>query len=195
LAGFRGTLVCDGYKVYPNAGARLGFKTAGCLAHIRRKFILAEEAATKQKKAQRTRATEALQMIDQIYDIEREAKDLPPDKRLAIRQQQAQRIFDHLFEWLTKMKNVILPTSLIGKAISYALGQWDRMGEFLLNPEVSVGRVKMWRGELMSDSTALLTSVSTSCSSNRTCAANASGFRPKGSTFSRLPLQPWSLAA
>ena len=67
LAGFEGTLQCDGYVAYDGVGAPGKVVRAGCWAHARRGFIEAEEAGD-------TRAAPALACIKQLFEIEREWK-------------------------------------------------------------------------------------------------------------------------
>ena len=139
LAGFKGNLVCDGYTAYSNAAMKLGFTTSGCLAHVRRKFYQADKSAGNKKGSKKTtRAAEALDMIDRIYNLEREIKSEPPDKRLEFRKDSVKPIFDQLFEWLLNMKGRVLPSSPTGKAIEYALKQWPRLEMVFTNAEIDI---------------------------------------------------------
>ncbi|GHD04934.1 hypothetical protein GCM10007320_66350 [Pseudorhodoferax aquiterrae] len=77
--GWRGTLICDdyaGYKQVMNAGVT----EADCLAHARRKFheLWANHSNTL--------AGGTLKLFANLYEIEREAKDLGPGERLRLRQ-------------------------------------------------------------------------------------------------------------
>lgn len=190
LQDFDGILICDGLKSYNHVKLVNGATLAGCLAHIRRKFWSAEKAA-KAEKAKDTyiRASRALNWIRKLYAIEAEIQGKPPDEVAAIRRVKSLPVMENFAAWLDSEVDCVLPKSLLGKAIEYARGQWPKMQVFLTNGLVPIGRVKMWRGGNVGHY-----SVSTSCSSNRTCAASASGFRPKESTFSLSSLQPWSLA-
>jgi hypothetical protein len=92
LGAWRGTLVCDDYAGYK---ALFGphIAEAGCLAHAQRKFHELH-ASGKSSLAER-----ALQLIGQLYEIEREVKDSDPDERRRMRQSRARPIADDLHAW------------------------------------------------------------------------------------------------
>jgi len=83
LKDFAGTVMCDGYSAYQSLKKRRhDFHLAHCWAHVRRKFVEIEESFPKPSE-------EALALIAELYRIEREIGDEPPDERLRIRQQRA----------------------------------------------------------------------------------------------------------
>ena len=70
-------------------------------------------------------------MIGKLYHIEAMArKKAPPDGLTEIeriyqwRQEKSRPILDALHAWLVRNQKEVMPQSLIGKAISYAIGQW-----------------------------------------------------------------------
>ncbi len=93
LGDWQGKLVCDDYSGY-KAGFGNGITEIGCMAHARRKFYDLHEAN------QSTLAAQALEYIGQLYRVERETQDLPPDKRHAIRHEKARPIADALHQWM-----------------------------------------------------------------------------------------------
>jgi len=124
LAGYSGTVMTDGYSAWRMLA---GIKHLGCLAHARRRF----DEALKAQKTPSGRAKEALDMIGKLYHIESTVrKKAPPEGRSLVdeiyrwRQEKSRPILDVLHTWLTKNQAEVMPKSLIGKAISYALGQW-----------------------------------------------------------------------
>ena len=56
---------------------------------------------------------------------------MPPDEKLKIRQERSKPTIENLKDWLDLHCEQVLPSSPTGKAISYALGQWDKMIVFL----------------------------------------------------------------
>jgi len=64
------------------------------MAHARRKFYDLHQAN------QSTLTAQAPEYISQLYMVEREAKDLPPDKRHAIMHEKARPIADALHQWM-----------------------------------------------------------------------------------------------
>ena len=93
LGDWQGKLVCDYYSDY-KAGFGNSITEIGCMAHARRKFYDLHEAN------QSTLAAQTLEYIGQLYRVERETKDLPPDKRHAIRHTKARPIADALYQWI-----------------------------------------------------------------------------------------------
>lgn len=80
LGDWQGKLVSVDYAGY-KAGFGNGIIEIGCMAHARRKFFDLRAANKSQLAAQ------ALEYIGQLYDIEREARGLPPNKRQRLRQE------------------------------------------------------------------------------------------------------------
>jgi transposase len=130
LDGFKGTVMTDGYSAWRMLK---GMNHLGCMAHVRRPF---DEALKAQKKPT-GRAKEALEMIGKLYRIEKQAKEKPPDGMTIIehtyhlRQDKSRPILDAFHAWLQHHKGEVMPESLIGKAIRYALGQWRYLIRYL----------------------------------------------------------------
>lgn len=124
LKGYRGYLQCDGYAGYDSGTANLEIKLVGCWAHARRKFKEVEIGGKNTTSAQ-----EALKQIQELYKIESEARDqkLEPDALRKKRQSEAIPILNKFKEWLDKRSVQVPPKSLIGKAVLYALGEWDKL--------------------------------------------------------------------
>ena len=139
LNSFKGILICDGYKVYQQIGLVLAFVVAGCMAHVRRKFWHAEKIAKKEaKKTSSIRASEAMSFIRKLYAIEKKIKDKPPDEILAIRQLESVPIMNKFHAWLIEMEAIMLPSSPTGKAVKYALGQWEKLNQFTNNGLIAI---------------------------------------------------------
>lgn len=123
LEGFAGTIMTDGYAAWRMLK---GLTHLGCLAHVRRRF----DEALKAQKQPNGRARQALDLIGKLYQIEKKARGKPPDGETPeqatyrLRQEHSRGVLDTLYAWLIKHQQEVLPQSLIGKAISYALGQW-----------------------------------------------------------------------
>jgi hypothetical protein len=123
-AGWCGTLICDDYAGYKQLfGERI--TESGCLAHARRKFfdLWANHNSTV--------AEQALVFFRELYDIEREVKDLDVDERRRIRQSKAKPIADDLKTWLMAQRQKVPEGSAIIKAIDYSLGRWGPLTRFL----------------------------------------------------------------
>ena len=71
--------------------------------------------------------------IQKLYRIEERLRDnkSPPACRMLVRLAQAKPIVDRLKETLLKETPKHLPKSNLGKALRYALGQWEKFCEYL----------------------------------------------------------------
>ncbi|WP_309639229.1 IS66 family transposase, partial [Methylibium sp.] len=118
LQGWSGTLVRDEFKGYESVLKLDGRKAAGCLAHARRKF---DELI---KVNQSPVATQAVQRIAWLYRIEREARDLAEEERLAMRQARAKPLWEELHVWLRLERTRVPEGSAIAGAIDYSLNAW-----------------------------------------------------------------------
>ena len=135
---FKGIIQCDGYSAYesfaqsPARGGRIVL--AGCLAHMRRKFFEAQaEGADPQW---------VLGQVQQLYQIEarlREAR-AGPEEILRTRQEHSAPLMERLKVRLEELQHSSkhLPQSLTGKALSYALSQWNKLGVFLRDGRVQI---------------------------------------------------------
>ena len=78
-------------------------------------------------------ADQALAYIQQLYGLEKEARasGLKPDAIREMRAEHARPILDTFQQWLHKRASQTPPKGLLGKALSYALNQWDHMLVYL----------------------------------------------------------------
>lgn len=115
----------DGYSGYDFLDEHSEIIHAGCLAHVRRKFDEAKKGLGKT--ASKTGSADvALSYIGKIYRIESEARrrELTSEQLAAERRSKARPIFAEFFAWLNKKAMQVVPKSLLGIAVNYALGQW-----------------------------------------------------------------------
>ncbi|WP_200909663.1 IS66 family transposase, partial [Pseudoalteromonas porphyrae] len=96
-----------------------------CLAHIRRKFI---EAKGNNKKT--VKADVALNLIRKLYGIEQAIKGKSVSEKFTVRQQKAKPIVDELYQWLLKHKDKIPLQMALGKAITYAINQFEKFRRY-----------------------------------------------------------------
>ena len=141
LDGYRGVVVADGYGAYDAlARAGPGFTLAHCWAHVRRKFVEAEEHYPGP-------CTEVLELIGQLYAVERECPainvgagdELRADAlamRAALRRERSAPIVAAIHAWAHQQR--ALPESALGKAIGYMLGLWRGLTRFLDDPRIAL---------------------------------------------------------
>ncbi|WP_226662950.1 IS66 family transposase [Microbulbifer aggregans] len=123
LEGRQGKLVCDDYSGY-KAGFTNGITEIGCMAHARRKFYDLHLANKSQI------AEQALQQIQRLYDIEREAKALTAEARKQLRREQSTPILERLHQWLMLHRQKVPNGSATAKAIDYSLKRWQALTHY-----------------------------------------------------------------
>ncbi len=133
LKNFKGYIQTDGYAGYNEVSARKDIVSIACMAHARRKFV---DAKPHDKK----RANEILELIRQLYMIERFARTARMDfnERHSLRQEHAKPLLSKIKTWLTEQIQQVLPSSSMGKAIQYMLGQWLRLEKYITNGMVEI---------------------------------------------------------
>jgi hypothetical protein len=130
LADFRGQLQADAYPGYDALYATGRVREIGCWAHARRRFI---EAFT-------TDTTPALLIarIQQLYDVERAAADLPPDARQARRQAESVPLLAQIDAERTRLAGLVLPKSPVGDGLRYLANQWAALQRFVEDGRVAI---------------------------------------------------------
>lgn len=119
LAGYTGPALTDGFSGY-SVLAELGIPQANCWAHARREFLPLEEHDPTVKPI--------LDLIDELFTIDREAKDFAELRRL--REEKSDPVLKRLRELLFSE----LPKSRSGsqkrKAIEYTIKRWEGLTMF-----------------------------------------------------------------
>ena len=128
LSGYKGYIQTDGYAGYDALGDRDGIFHMGCWVHVRRKFLDIVKARPKGSK-KNGNADVALTYIRNIYAIEKDADEraLSAEGRYQLRQEKSVPLLREFREWLADISPKTPPQGLLGKAISYALRQWERL--------------------------------------------------------------------
>jgi transposase len=134
LLGYRGYLQTDGYAGYNRILKRGDIEGVGCMAHARRRFMEAKKALPQQGKS--TRVHQALAFIGKLYQLEQLIRDLSPEARKARREQDAIPVLTQFKAWLDAQS--VPPQSALGKAVTYALGQWPRLTVYTIDGRLSI---------------------------------------------------------
>jgi transposase len=130
LKDYEGYLQTDGYSGYDEAGSFPGIRHVGCLAHVRRKFIEAQKLGSKE-------ASIFISMIAELYEKEAELRKsykegvLDPASFLSLRRKEQTPRLTSMHSWLMAHAGVSPPTLAFGKAVSYALSQWEKITHYL----------------------------------------------------------------
>jgi transposase len=125
MADFKGYLHTDDYAGYNRVAADNGITQLGCWAHARRKFIDAQKAGSKNKKA--GKADMAISFIRKLYLIEKHIAEQSPGAKYQARQQRAKPVLERFRAWLDKTLHSTLPKGLLGKALAYLNKNWDKL--------------------------------------------------------------------
>jgi transposase len=137
LAGYEGMLLTDGYAAWRTLEGVTHF---GCMAHARRAFV----DAHKGQKKPGGRATQALEYFKALYQVETLARSQPPegesriDQTYRLRQQHSEPLLTAFKKWLDEQAPLVLPESLLGKAISYTRNQWPYLSRYVTDGRVGI---------------------------------------------------------
>jgi transposase len=127
LKDFKGKLQTDGYGVYESLARERGGELilVGCMAHARRGFheALGEGRA----------AAWLVGQIGQLYAVEKHLREqnAGPQLRAAVRAWQSRPVLVRLRRALEIIRRRVLPKSLLGQAIDYALSRWEALTRYL----------------------------------------------------------------
>ena len=123
-----GYLQIDGYSGYNTIcdeenGGRI---RVGCWSHLRRLFFEALGELSENRTV--------LEWIVELYRIEYKAAELDilgTIDHLALRQKYAVPIMDKIYDWIMEKKKIMPPKGDTGKAITYAINQWESLCVYL----------------------------------------------------------------
>ena len=135
LAGFRGTLLSDGYAAYEAYARRHALLHAQCWAHCRRTFIEAQDSEPEA-------VAEALKLIGVLYTQERAIakKKLTGPAKLAHRRESSLPAVDAFFAWCKRQRQRpdLLPRNPLASALHYAVHREAGLRVFLDDPAVAI---------------------------------------------------------
>lgn len=124
LSSFTGTLQADGYAGFDQIYETGRIQEAACWAHVRRKFY--DLQVTHKSPV----ATEALERIGALYDIEKEIRGRPPDERREVRHQRSRPLLASLRQWFEETLGKLSTKSDTAMAVRYPLGRWEALLRF-----------------------------------------------------------------
>ena len=128
LKNFQGAVQSDGYGAYNIYENKKGVLLLACWAPARRKF----EQALKNDPV---RAAFALEQIQLLYRLERQAEDehLTKEQIEELRQTRAYPLMQAFEKWLDRNYSQVLPKSQIGQAIAYTYTIYPRLVRYVLD--------------------------------------------------------------
>ena len=139
LGDYQGYLQADAYGGYDGIFTSGKVIEVACWAHARRKFFEARETDGR-------RGVQMLEMVRRLYAVEDQAKEqvvkllanqpgATADQRYqlirSLRQEKSVPILAEIKTWLDVEKELVLPRSPMGGAITYMLNQWEALNRYL----------------------------------------------------------------
>lgn len=131
LANYQGYVSADAYQGYDGlfvTGQRI---EVGCWAHARRKFFDAQASDA-------ARSATALGLIRALYQVEEDARELPPEQRRALRQERSVPVLKSIKDWMVSQEMDILPKSALGEAFTYARNQWTALNRYVDDGDLAI---------------------------------------------------------
>lgn len=124
LEGYQGYLMTDDYAGYNAIAKQSGIERLGCWAHARRKFVDAQKVQPKGKTG---RADVALNLIGQLYGVEKHHKSASIEERYHARQEHSLPILHKLKTWLDETLLHATAKNKLGVALGYLASNWSKL--------------------------------------------------------------------
>lgn len=134
LGDFRGVFQTDAYTGYDKLlRSKNKITHVCCWAHARRNF-------TKALESDNSRATAALDMIRELYDVEAHCRKngAAPDELLRLRTEVSNHVLERLKRWAQQQQTVLNPKSLIAIACRYLLRRWDKLTYYTTDARIMI---------------------------------------------------------
>jgi hypothetical protein len=134
LGGYEGILQTDGYAGYDQVGG-VHLVHAACWAHARRKVFDALKLNPDDRAAR-----QLVMRIDELFLVDAEARAAGMDiaARHGLRQERSRPLLDAIRKEMEDARVTALPSSTLGKAISYTFSLWGKLTRFLEYPELEL---------------------------------------------------------
>lgn len=130
LSDFRGYLQADAYTGYDALYATGRIVEVGCWAHGRRRFKEALETDP--------RAATMLALVQELYQVEREAENLTHEERKVLRQEKSVALLGRIDDLRRHLQATVLPKSPLGEALRYQDNQWRALGRFVEDGRLAI---------------------------------------------------------
>lgn len=140
-------LISDGYAAYSSYQKSRAIEKNGttvihaqCWAHVRRYFFEAREHSPPE-------AEKALLLIGELFEIERNAKNLELEAVAALRREKSGPIVEQFFSFLEQLwfNQMLNGTSLLGKAVQYAKNSEASLRQFISHPDIPLSNNQVER--------------------------------------------------
>lgn len=133
LGDYSGFVQADAYSGYDEFFRKGNATEVGCHSHARRKFEYALDSDP-------VRAARMMVLWGRLYEIESRAKqeNYSSVQLLKARQEEAKPVLEEIKSALDEYRDQVLPKNPMGKAITYALNQWEALNRYIENPILDI---------------------------------------------------------
>lgn len=133
LGDYCGFVQADAYSGYDEFFRKGNATEVGCHSHARRKFEYALDSDP-------VRAARMMVLWGRLYEIESRAKqeNYSSVQLLRARQEEAKPVLEEIKSALDEYRDQVLPKNPMGKAITYALNQWEALNRYIENPILDI---------------------------------------------------------
>jgi len=122
-AGFKGTIICDGYSAYRHLP---DVQFANCWAHLRRYWL----------KADSQNGQIGVDYCDRLFQLERKFKQFSPSERRKARQKHSKPIVEKFFKWVDE--SPFFGKNALAKAAEYTLNRVQGLKAFLFDGRIEI---------------------------------------------------------
>ncbi|MGF7156651.1 transposase [Novosphingobium gossypii] len=147
LAGYTGILQVDRYAgfnaLFEEGRTDKPMTRANCWVHARREFFKLVDIRQQLKRRKKGAApivsplaSEALEIIDRLFAIERDINGKPAAERLTVRQELSAPIVAELETWMQETRSKLSRHDAVAKAIAYLQNDWDGFTTFLADGRI-----------------------------------------------------------
>ncbi|MBK1671505.1 IS66 family transposase [Rhodovibrio sodomensis] len=145
LAGFKGAMHADGYTGFnqlyqANGSAPPAIVEVACWSHARRKIH--DVHATQETALTR----KGLDLIAQLFAIERGISGCPPDQRRAVRQRESKPVLDAFWAYIETSLRQLPTKSPMADALRYAKVRWTALTRFVDDGHLEISNNAAERG-------------------------------------------------
>ena len=127
LADYKGWVHADDYAGFNGVFGKDRASEMACMAHVRRKFVDVQQSQGS------AIAEEAIRRMAKLYAVEKAAKGMAPQERVALRRAKAKPEFDGMESWLHLQLPKISGKTPLAKAIRHALSRMPKVRPYLEN--------------------------------------------------------------
>ncbi|GAX62363.1 transposase and inactivated derivative [Candidatus Scalindua japonica] len=119
----------DGYAGYGASASRPNVIQLGCWAHVRRKFDVARKASSP---GAANIARQGMELIRELYYLDNQEKEKPPDQRKRYRQEVVKSCLDKIRSWINRNQvQAFSYGGLLSNAFTYINNQWSKLTVFV----------------------------------------------------------------